>query len=154
MSAWRPFAGILLAALLAGAVSAWLHPRRPPWYEVESTERQRYSLDLEGARALTRASEVLWIDARTRQAYEQGHLPGALLLNQEEWGDLMFEHQFTLSAAIDQVVVVYCDGSGCTRSADIAQRLRELLGLDPVYVLQGDWRELLDDPREASPSPR
>ncbi len=94
------------------------------------------------AQGLAESGDVLWIDARKREAYESGHLPGALLLNPEEWGELMFEHQTALQAAFERPVVVYCEGTGCERSGDIAQRLRELLGLDPVYVLEGDWREL------------
>ncbi len=142
MNAWRQAALILACALFAGAVSAFFHPRRPPWYEVEDPALVRWQLDLAGAKALAADGETVWIDARPRAAYEAGHVPGALLLNADEWGELMFEHQFALQEAFEKPVVVYCDGESCTRSAEIAQRLRELIGLDPVYVLDGDWREL------------
>ena len=54
----------------------------------------------------------------------------------------MFSNQDVLQAVLDSPVIVYCDGSSCLRSAEVAERLRELLGLDPVYVLQGEWRDL------------
>ena len=46
-----------------------------------------------------------------------------------------------LMAAVGKPVVIYCDGKRCKRSQSVAQKLRELVGLDPVYVLKGDWRE-------------
>lgn len=139
---WKQALLILALASLAAGLSASLHPRRPPWFETSDPARERWEIDLNAARTLRAEGPVVWIDSRPRADYEQGHLEGALLLNSEEWGELMFEQQEALRAALDQPVVVYCDGAGCERSADIAQRLRELLGLDPVYVLKGPWREL------------
>lgn len=142
MKVWKQVALILSAALLAGGVSAVVHPYKPPWFETEDLAVARWRIDLSGARELMARGPVLWIDARSRQAHEAGAIPGSLLLNAEEWGELMFEHQVALQEAFERPVVVYCDGKECARSSEIAGRLRELLGLDPVYVLEGDWREL------------
>jgi rhodanese-related sulfurtransferase len=144
MSAWKQAILILLLAALAGAASAVFHPRRPPWYEVRDAAEMRWGISLTEAKEIIRRGEVVWVDARTGANYEAGHLPGAILLNPEEWGDLLFQSQEALQAAFDRPVIVYCDGDACTRSAEVGQRLRELMGLDPVYVLQGEWRELLD----------
>lgn len=143
MSLWKQIGFILLCATVAGAASAVFHPLRPPWREVEDPSLLRWQLPVSEARKLVASGPVVWIDARKRSAFEAGHLPGALLLNAEEWGELMFEHQVALQDAFERPVIVYCDGDRCERSADIAQRLRELLGLDPVYLLKGDWRELM-----------
>lgn len=142
MKLWKQVALILSAAFLAGGVSAVVHPYGPPWFESEDPSLTRWRIDLSEARALMEKGPVIWIDARPRKAHETAAIPGSLLLNPEEWGDLMFEHQMALQEAFDRPVVVYCDGEDCSRSSDIAGRLRELLGLDPVYVLEGDWREL------------
>lgn len=140
MNVWKQVAWILGCALAAGGASAVFHPKRPPWHEVEDPAEARWTIDPEKAGGLLAAGPVVWIDARSRKAYEAGHVPGALLLNAEEWGELMFEHQFALQEAFQRPVIVYCDGASCERSREIAQRLRELLGLDPVFVLKGDWR--------------
>lgn len=137
---------ILGAAAAAGIVSAFVHPLRPPWREVGDPALARWHIDVARARSLGAGGTVLWIDARKREAYDRGHLEGALLLNVEEWGELMFEHQIPLQEAFEHPVVVYCDGERCERSEEVAKRLRELLGLDPVYVLKGDWRELATRP--------
>lgn len=144
MSMSRQVVLILACATVAAGLSAAFHPRRPPWFEVVDPARERWEIDVERARELLVQGPVVWIDARPRADFDKDHLPGALLLNSEEWGDLMFENQDALRSAFDQPVIVYCDGSGCERSADIAQRLRELLGLDPVYVLKGPWQDLRD----------
>jgi rhodanese-related sulfurtransferase len=131
---------LILLALSAGvaAATAWLHPRAPSWFLTEATDR--WDLPAEGAAAL--GDDILWIDSRKESEFAAGHFPGAILLNEERWGDLLFEHQDRLQAAVGKPVVVYCDGSGCERSRQIAERLRELLGMEPVYVLRGDWRKI------------
>lgn len=128
----------LLLVLSAGvaAATAWLHPRAPAWRVAATGER--WDLTAEQAAAL--GPDALWVDARRESDYRSGHAPGAILLNEEGWGDQLFTHQDRLQAAMGQPVVVYCDGSGCERSRHVAERLRELLGLEPVYVLRGDWR--------------
>ncbi|MCB1205601.1 MAG: rhodanese-like domain-containing protein [Verrucomicrobiae bacterium] len=141
MTLWKQISLILGCAAAAGVVSAFVHPLRPPWKEVEDPAKARWHIDVAGAKALA-SEKVVWVDARKRDSYEQGHVEGALLLNQEEWGELMFEHQSALQEAFQHPVIVYCDGNQCERSEEVAERLRELLGLDPVYVLKGDWREI------------
>ncbi len=144
MTAWTQAAGLVGCAILAGGVSALFHPSSPPWYEVEDSDSQRNRISVSQAHVLEEKGRVVWIDARTRAEYDAGHVSGAILLNVEEWADLMFAHQMDLQEAYGIPVIVYCSGGGCERSAEIAQRLRELIGLDPVYVLDGDWQELME----------
>ncbi len=138
----KQIAAIFGISLLAAIISAAVHPQRPPFFQVESAETLRWQIDVEKANELSAAGEVLWVDAREREKFEEGHLEGAILLNVEEWGDLMFQNMNALQAALGKPVVVYCDGIRCEKSEDVSARLRELLGLEPVYVLKGDWREI------------
>ncbi len=144
MSASKQALLILITALAAGFASAFLHPLRPPWYSVKSAADLRWRISLDQAKAISVSREIVWIDARDRIKYNEEHLPGAILLNSDEWGELMFEQQDALQSILNQTVIVYCDGEKCERSSEVAERLRELLGVDPVYVLDGDWREMLD----------
>jgi len=131
---------LVLLALSASvaAATAWLHPRAPAWFLTETADR--WDLPVEEVVGL--GDDILWIDARKESEFAAGHFPGAILLNDERWGDLLFEHQDRLQAAVGKPVVIYCDGSGCERSRHVAERLRELLGMEPVYVLRGDWRKV------------
>lgn len=138
----KQIAAILGISLLAAIISAAVHPQRPPFFQVESAETLRWQIDVEKAKQLAAGGDVLWVDARTREKFEEAHIEGSILLNIDEWGDLMFQNMDALQAALGKPVVVYCDGTRCKKSKDVSARLRELLGLDPVYVLKGDWREI------------
>lgn len=133
---------ILLIAGILAAAAAFLHPRAPSWFLIE--ESGRWDIRIEKLREVlgAEADRVVWIDARADKAYRKGHLENAIPLNRERWGELVAENQDRLQEALDRPVIVYCDGRGCQRSVEIAGRLRELIGLEPVYVLRGDWRKL------------
>lgn len=133
---------IVAISLVVSVIAAFVHPKRPSWYRVASAEELRWQIDETKAKELLETSEVLLIDAREREKFEKSHLDGAILLNLGEWSDLMFQHMETLQDAFERPVLVYCDTQTCGKSHEIAKRLRELIGLDPVYVLFGDWRAL------------
>jgi rhodanese-related sulfurtransferase len=134
--------GIGTLAVLAAVLSAFLHPKRPAWYRVSSPEELRWQITPEKAASLAGEVDVLWVDARSREKFEAGHLPDAILLNASEWGDLMFQHMDRLQDAMGRPVVVYCDTAECGKSTYVAQQLRDLIGLDPVYILKGNWRDI------------
>lgn len=130
---------LLAISAVVAVATAWWHPRAPAWYLTASAEDR---WDLAADQVPNLGPEVLWIDARKDEDFEKGHLDGAVSLNEEHWGDRLFDLQDQLQEAMGKPVVVYCDGSGCERSRHVAERLRELLGMEPVYVLKGDWRDL------------
>lgn len=78
---------------------------------------------------------VAWVDARTRVEFEVGHVPGAILLNEDTWESLL--PQFLAQWQPRQRVVVYCSAS-CESSRRVALRLRRA-GVEEVHVLEGGW---------------
>ncbi|NOY00628.1 MAG: rhodanese-like domain-containing protein, partial [Verrucomicrobia bacterium] len=128
---------IAVLVIIAAVVTFYVHPKAPALYEVSVAVKDEITLD--GIRKLGEA--VVWIDARTEKEFELGHFDGALLLNQENWADLMWQHRDVIEGIQETPVVVYCDGKRCKRSSEVAERLRTEMGLSPVYVLKGDWRE-------------
>lgn len=133
----RELTFILAAALMVAAIAFFVHPKAPALYEVQVVNENEITLpeirQLHGA--------LLWIDARSREDFDKGHIRGALLLNQESWADLLWQHREVIEGIEGSPVIVYCGGQRCQRSGEIAERLRSELGLDPVYVLKGDWRQ-------------
>lgn len=128
---------IALLVMVAAAGTFLFHPKMPAWYEVsESFENE---ITLSGVRELE--GKIVWIDARTEKDFNKGHVVGALLLNQENWADLLWKHRDVIEGLQDTPVIVYCDGKRCKRSGEVAERLRTEMGLSPVYVLKGDWRD-------------
>jgi rhodanese-related sulfurtransferase len=82
------------------------------------------------------SAEIIVIDARTHEAYSQGHVPGAINL---PW------RKIDLSSAVgmpkDKVLVTYCDGIHCNASTKAAMRLAAL-GFRVKEMLDGmqGWR--------------
>lgn len=130
-------------ALVAATLSAFFHPKRPAWYKVEPDDVKLWSISEETAADLVKRGKILWVDARPEKKFNEEHYPGAISLDLENWANLMFDQQSTLQDAIGKPVIVYCDGARCEKSKDVARRLRELLSLDPVYLLKGNWRKLV-----------
>ncbi len=122
----RQIVALLLLALAPALLAAFFHPRRPSWRTDEITVAVAQSW-----------KDALWLDARPRDAFEHAHVPGALLLNEDEWNDLL---PAVLDAwNPDRNVVVYCSSLSCQASRDVARRLREEAQFSRVFVLQGGW---------------
>ena len=93
------------------------------------TDSWDLSVDLKSGRR-----EIVVIDARSRQAYAEGHIPGALSLPHGEMTE-------EAAAGLDRrkVYVVYCDGIGCNASTKGAYKLA-LLGFRAKELIGGlDW---------------
>jgi rhodanese-related sulfurtransferase len=117
----------LLPAAFSGAVQlTWKKPAQLGEGEVE----------LATVRPLGDA--VLWVDARPRAKFEREHIPGAVLLNEDEWVRLV--GPFLDAWEPEKTIVVYCDGGSCDASRAVARRIKTELGVDnAVWVLKGGW---------------
>lgn len=90
---------------------------------------------LAGAQELEGA--LLWVDARPAAYYDESHIPGAVRLSVDDWEDAVFE--VLERVPVDGWVVVYCGSWQCGASREVADRLREEMGLERVKVLHGGW---------------
>jgi len=107
------------------------------------TDSWDLSVDLKAA-----LPEIVVIDARSRDAYISGHIPGAVSFPHREMNA-------ATAASLDRskVYVVYCDGIGCNASTKGAYRLA-LLGLRTKELLGGlDWWRRDGHPVTASEEP-
>jgi rhodanese-related sulfurtransferase len=125
---------LMIVAAVPAVVAGFVHPHRPAWSVVE----QPVAADELTVEQVTKlGDDAIWVDARSASAFEAGHVPGALLLNELDWDNQLpgvlrkWEPGMT--------VVVYCDSSACSASHGVAKRLREQVQLDRVYVLHGGW---------------
>ncbi len=80
---------------------------------------------------------VMWLDARPDAQFQQEHIPGAILLNEDRWNELL--GPMLAAWDPDKHVVVYCSSLSCGASHDVARRLRDEARLSNVYVLRGGW---------------
>ena len=129
----RQALAVSLLALIPTALAGLFHPKRPGWNGEAMGPDQ-----ISGAEVAVWKNAPLWVDARPRRSYERGHIAGALLLNEDEWDELL---PAVLSAwQPGRRVVVYCDSAACDSSKKLAERLREA-GVPGVCVLHGGWAE-------------
>jgi len=84
---------------------------------------------------------AIWVDARPDEEFAHEHVPGAILLNEDHWNDLVGPFLATWSP--DKKVVVYCSSQSCNASRGVARRLRDEAQLRNVFVLEGGWEEWL-----------
>ena len=82
-------------------------------------------------------NDAIWVDARPQNEFEQKHVPGAVLLNEDRWNELL--PQMLASWSPEKRVIVYCSSESCGASREVARRLRSEAGLKNVFVLEGGW---------------
>jgi len=87
------------------------------------------------------AKNTIWVAARPDAEFEREHIPGAVLLNEDRWNELL--PQFLTMWSPEKRVVVYCSSQSCNASREVARRLRDEVQLKNVFVLQGGWEEWL-----------
>lgn len=126
----KGFLVIVVAALLP-AFAQW--QVQPPDAFRDRATHSGELVSLDTVRGWKR--EVVWVDARAAAEFESGHLPGALLLNEDNWDALL--PGFLAQWLPGRPVIVYCSAS-CESSRRIALRLR-VAGVEDVHVLEGGW---------------
>ena len=126
---------LVLTFLAAMATHAW-HPKAPAWYlATEPLEDDEVDMKMVQERW---QGNVLWIDARLREPFQKAHVPGALLLNDQERDALLIEHIEKLQDNA-KPVVIYCDGHACQASRKMRAYLMETMAMQNVWVLHGGW---------------
>lgn len=107
-------------------------------------------IEQDEARAMIDDAQVCFVDARPRDAYEAGHVAGALNLPMDTGA---LDEQETALVRGSRVVIAYCDTSGeCASSKRLAGLLAEA-GMRDVRVLRGGMPDWLENgyPAEAGP---
>lgn len=134
----RPSSAALAAsAPVAGAASA--APAK------KHLEHPYQEIDLAGVIALyndpdTQAGLNIFVDARNDEAYEAGHIPGAVQCDHyrlERYIDNVMQH-----ASPADKIVVYCNGGQCEDSIFMCTNLYERgIDFDRIYLFAGGWKE-------------
>jgi len=82
----------------------------------------------------------VFVDARTEDAFAEGHIPGAIQCFPFEIEKCIDEVLQYTSAAFK--VVVYCTGGDCEDSIFMCRELVEAgLAYDNIYLFEGGWHE-------------
>jgi rhodanese-related sulfurtransferase len=138
-TAWQTAALLVLAAAAAWATRQW-HPQAPPLYLVQESVPPG-EISVTAARRLVEEKRILWLDARAASRYAEGHIPGALPVNEQDWQEQMPALLDALQADDGKsTVVIYCDAVRCESSKRLRDKLLELqLGDFPLRILHGGY---------------
>lgn len=135
----KPLIQALVITLLAAAaaVAAFqFHPRAPALHAVQEPLKG----DEVGMKEVNERwkGDVIWLDARPRDQFQQEHIPGARLLNEQEFDSLLLELLDELQTA-SRPVVIYCGGQKCEASRHVREKLLTLVPLEDCFILKGGW---------------
>ncbi|MBF0210619.1 MAG: rhodanese-like domain-containing protein [Desulfamplus sp.] len=100
-------------------------------------------ISLDEAKVLFEQNQALFLDARPKDQYDEGHIAGALSLPQQEAESYFMEVAIELEASqVDingsKLIITYCDGDTCQLSHELALFLKEM-GFNNVKVLVNGW---------------
>ncbi len=126
---------LLLGLAFLPAIGQAIYYRDAPSWQ----QRPGDSAPVTLAQAKAWGSAALWLDARSEEQFTRGHVPGAMLLNEDDWHSLLPPVLGAWSP--ERKLVVYCSRQTCDASHVVAERLRKEAGLPNVYVLEGGWEE-------------
>ena len=131
MSIFREFCILALLVLLGASYSLVSGLSPLPWAEPELLAGEIRLLD-------AKVLDVIWVDARKEADYEAGHIPGAILLNEDDWdnGLIRLMEQWLGNP---RPIIIYCSDAGCGTSKRVAERLRRDLPDTEIYSLKGGW---------------
>jgi rhodanese-related sulfurtransferase len=134
----RQSVALLALAFLPAAVQALYLRDKIPW---QSRVAESDLISVEVARGW--AANALWVDARPAEEFERDHIPGAVLLNEDRWNELL--PQFLGQQwSPEKKIVVYCSAESCNLAEDVARRLREEAKLpNEIKILKGGWEAWL-----------
>ena len=93
-------------------------------------------LSLEEARESFSSGAAIFLDARSPELYEQGHIQGAQSLPWE--GVDEYFDEVMASIPLNALIIAYCDGETCSLSKDLAIELF-YRGYENVRVLVNGW---------------
>ena len=151
MKTWHQF--LIIAAVALAAAGGTFLMKGPPnrLFRCDATTLKPDEVCLESIPA---GMDVIWVDARSRAAWEKNGLAGSLLWNLDPTEDMQaFEAALAMKITTTPRVIVYCGDENCGVSRQIAGSIRALdLGAE-VSVLRGGWRALNDAGRISLKTP-
>jgi len=109
-------------------------------------------IDLGEFKEVVAGRKTVVLDARPEVFHRIGHIPGSLSLSREEFEKDYTQYKSVLEADKAQMIVVYCNGSGCEDSGLVAEALVKL-DYQNIRIFKGGWEQWQEQklPTEGNP---
>lgn len=139
---WQVPLLVVMACLIALAVNHWRGATLPLFGDWSVTARltdtagDSLVISLDQAKQLYDREGAIFVDARPRSQYKDGHISGALSLPWQDATNTFAD----LAVKLEEkgTLITYCDGEDCALSHDLAMFLKDL-GYGDVRVLVNGW---------------
>lgn len=95
------------------------------------------NITLRDAYKIHQNGSALFLDAREPEAFQRGHIAGAVNLPSDDFMDSL---SYLENLSPDTLIISYCDGSECNASIELAANL-DLMGFTQVRFFFGGWEE-------------
>ncbi|MCK9378196.1 MAG: rhodanese-like domain-containing protein [Syntrophobacterales bacterium] len=125
----------LVHASLKGNLTAFLDQKRQERREVQFQGVK--TLDLAQAYQVWQEQQVLFVDARKAEEYQELHVQGAMNVPPETWGELASAELMKMDKS--RQLVVYCSQESCDDALKLAKKLRAA-GFTRVMAFTGGFR--------------
>lgn len=134
---------VVMAAIAVALLVNTVSPRGiPPIGSVATALReQTESVGLEDAWSLFQTGRAVFVDARSEEEFCHGHIPGAILVAEDDFEDSISTLQDLIPH--DALLITYCSGAACQSSREVAEMLMEA-GYQTVKVFFGGWQKWKD----------
>ena len=131
----------LLCVVVLLGLGSFKVQHQGPYFQAYSAARDLglKTLSLEQGQAHFEARDAIFVDARSKVAFDYAHIPRALSLP----SDSELSTELVEGLKRTKLVIVYCDNENCGAAARVAQKLTES-GLTEVVVLDQGWDGWLD----------
>jgi len=110
-------------------------------FESGSTFDSYYSVSIEQVyEEIFLNKSGVFMDARHSEEFQEAHIQGAINIPYDEvWENI----ERLDDIALDELIIVYCDGTECEASKLLTQELLAL-GYTRVFLFDGGWMEWID----------
>lgn len=95
------------------------------------------ALNLQQALSLYQSKNAVFLDARDKWEYGDGHIKGAINLPHYDFES----YKNKLTYPEETILVTYCDGEDCEMSLHLAEEILKLHKYKKVFYFKGGWQE-------------
>ena len=81
---------------------------------------------------------ALFIDARDKEKYLEGHIKGSINIPWESSNNDKINDKFS-DIKYDQDIAIYCSGGDCTLSIDLGEYIFNELSYERVFIFEGGY---------------
>ena len=99
------------------------------------------SINIDFAKYLFDEKKAIFIDAREESDYKSGHIKDAINIPYDYYEDY---EELINSLDIANVYILYCNGTECSLSMDLAELLFNEMLFEKILIFEGGWPEWRD----------